>query len=226
MVSRVFSLISCAAMVFLAGCVTLPRPPARNGAGFGASSQYAGPQARLAVSDFEIKALKASGTIGAGLREMLVTALTRSSRFAVVNRLAAGQQKEPAKPADIVIAAQVSEFEPQASGGAAGVGGGGGVGSGMLGSLLGSATNKAYLALDIRVIDAATSKVLAATRVQGQASDVAGGFMAGFYGGWVLGSGLSGYANTPMEKAIRICMVEATRYISQAVPLDYYKYAQ
>jgi len=226
MVSRIVSLVSCAAVVFLAGCAALPRPPARIDAGPGTFSQYAGPRARISVGDFEAKAPKANGAIGAGLKDMLVAALTRSNRFVVVERPVPGQDKPPAKPADIVIAAQVSEFEPQASGGAAGIGGGGGVGSGTLESFLGSATNKAYLALDIRIVDAATSKVLGTTRVQGQASDVAGGFMTGFYGGWSPGSGLSGYVNTPMEKAIRIGMVEATRYISQAVPSDYYKYSQ
>jgi curli biogenesis system outer membrane secretion channel CsgG len=84
--------------------------------------------------------------------------------------------------------------------------------------------NKAHMALDIRIVDTSTSEVLAATRVQGQASDVAGGFMAGFLGSWGLGGGLSAYANTPMEKAIRICIIEAVRYISQVIPPPYYKY--
>jgi curli biogenesis system outer membrane secretion channel CsgG len=48
--------------------------------------------------------------------------------------------------------------------------------------------------------------------------------MGGFFGSWALGVGLSGYANTPMEKAIRICIIEAVRYISQTIPANYYKY--
>ena len=84
--------------------------------------------------------------------------------------------------------------------------------------------NKAHMALDIRIVDTSTSEVLAATRVQGQATDVAGGVGLGFLGGWALGGGLSGYANTPMEKAIRTCIVEAVNYISQSVPANYYKY--
>ncbi|MCX5703481.1 MAG: hypothetical protein NT066_03210 [Candidatus Omnitrophica bacterium] len=124
----------------------------------------------------------------------------------------------------LIITAAVTEFEPQASGGRAGVGGGGGVGSGILGGLLGAALNKAHMALDIRIVDASTSEVLIATRVQGQASDIAGGIMGGFLGSWGLGGGLSAYANTPMEKAIRVCIIEAVRYISQATPASYYKY--
>jgi curli biogenesis system outer membrane secretion channel CsgG len=105
-----------------------------------------------------------------------------------------------------------------------GIGAGGGVGSGILGGLLGASLNKAHMALDIRIIDTSTSEVLAATRVKGQATDVAGGFMAGFFGGWALGAGLGGYANTPMEKAIRVCIIEAVKYISQTTPANYYKY--
>jgi len=232
-----------------AGCATLEKitqPTAQVDANAGATPlpPYQGPKARIAVADFDVKAAKASGEIGTGLREMLVTALVNSSRFRVLERQAlsavmkeqelaasgaaqqdgSGAQRGQIKTADIIVTAAVTEFEPQASGGSAGIGGGGGVGSGILGGLLGAAMNKAHMALDIRVIDASTSEVLAATRVQGQASDVAGGFMAGFFGGWSLGGGLTMYANTPMEKAIRICIIEAVRYVSQVIPANYYKY--
>ena len=220
-----------------------PTAQVDNTAGTSPLPAYSGPKARIAVADFDVKAAKATGEIGSGLREMLVTALINSNRFSVVERqvlgavmqeqeLAAsgaaqtgsGAQRGQIKTADIIITAAVTEFEPQASGGRAGIGGGGGVGSGVLGGLLGAALNKAHMAMDIRIIDTSTSEVLAATRVQGQASDVAGGFMAGFLGSWALGGGLSAYANTPMEKAIRICIIEAVRYISQATPAGYYKY--
>ena len=135
-----------------------------------------------------------------------------------------GAQRGQIKTADIIVTAAVTEFEPQATGGSAGIGGGGGVGSGFLGGLISGSLNKAHMALDIRIVDTSTSEVLAATRVQGQASDVAGGIGMGFFGSWALGGGLSGYANTPMEKAIRICIIEAVRYISQSVPANYYKY--
>lgn len=178
-----------------------------------------------------------------GLREMLVTALLNSSRFSVLERQAlsavmqeqelaasgaaqqgTGPQRGKIKTADLIVTAAVTEFEPEASGGSAGIGGGGGIGSGILGGLLGASMNKAHMALDIRIVDASTSEVLASTRVQGQANDIAGGIMGGFMGSWGLGAGLSGYANTPMEKAIRICIIEAVRYISQTIPANYYKY--
>lgn len=229
----------------LAGCASLMQPTAQvdTTAGAAALPPYSGPKARIAVADFETKAAKATGEIGSGLREMLVTALINSNRFSVLERQAlsavmqeqelsasgaaqagGGPQRGMIKTADLIVTAAVTEFEPRASGGAAGIGGGGGVGSGILGGLLGAALNKAHMALDLRIVDTSTSEVLAATRVQGQASDVAGGFMMGFMGSWALGGGLSAYANTPMEKAIRICIIEAVRYISQTIPASYYKY--
>ena len=226
------------------GCASLqPTATVDNNAGTAAPIPYSGPKARIAVADFEVKAAKATFEIGSGLREMLVTALINSNRFSVLERQAlnavmqeqelsvsgaaqpgSGPQRGKIKTADLVVTAAVTEFEPNASGGSAGIGGGGGVGSGILGGILGASLNKAHMALDIRIVDTSTSEVLAATRVQGTASDVAGGFMTGFFGSFGLGGGLSGYANTPMEKAIRICIVEAVKYISQTIPGDYYKY--
>ena len=208
-----------------------------------ATTAYSGSKARIAVADFDVKAAKATGEIGSGLREMLVTALINSNRFSVLERqvlsavmqeqelavsgaaeAGGGAQRGQIKTADIIVTAAVTEFEPQATGGKAGIGGGGGVGSGILGGMLGGSLNKAHMALDIRIVDTSTSEVLAATRVQGQATDIAGGAGLGFLGSWALGAGLSGYANTPMEKAIRTCIVEAVDYISQSVPVGYYKY--
>ncbi|MBN1913744.1 MAG: hypothetical protein JW788_05020 [Candidatus Omnitrophica bacterium] len=233
-------------MTGLTGCASLMQPTAQvdNNAGAAPLPPYSGPKARIAVADFEVKAAKATFEIGSGLRDMLTTALVNSNRYRVMERQvlsavmqeqelaasgaaqqgAGGAERGRIKTADLIITAAVTEFEPQASGGKAGIGGGGGVGSGILGGLLGAALNKAHMALDIRIIDASTSEVIAATRVQGQASDIAGGFMAGFLGSSALGGGLSMYANTPMEKAIRICIIEAVRYISQVTPANYYKY--
>jgi len=234
--------------VLLSGCATLEtlsQPTARidNTAGTQPLPPYSGPKARIAVADFDVKAAKAGGEIGSGLREMLITALVNSNRFRVVERQALKaimKEQELAvsgaaqgtsqvrtgaiKTADLIITAAVTEFEPQASGGGAGVGGGGGIGKGVLGALLRGALNKSHMALDIRIVDTSTSEVLAATRVVGEASDISGGIMGGFLGSWGLGGGLSMYKNTPMEKAIRVCIINAVNYISQSIPPSYYKY--
>jgi curli biogenesis system outer membrane secretion channel CsgG len=233
----------CAIVTTMAFAQFKPTAQVDNNAGTAQMPPYSGPKARIAVADFEVKAAKAAGEIGTGLREMLVTALLNSSRFSVVERqvlkavmqeqelassgaaqVGSGAQRGQIKTADLIITAAVTEFEPQASGGRAGIGGGGLVGSGILGGVLGGSLNKAHMALDIRIIDSSTSEILASTRVQGQASDVAAGLGIGFMGKWGLGAGLSGYANTPMEKAIRVCIIEAVRYISQTIPMNYYKY--
>lgn len=245
---RLFLGVICVILsIGLTGCASFGRAKAKidKNAGTTPLPPYSGLKARIAVADFEVKAAKATFEVGSGLREMLVTALINSSRFSLVERQelassqeeqesavsAANQQQESADPkkgkikaADLIITAAVTEFEPQASGGRAGVGGGGGANSGALGGLLGTALNKAHLALDIRIIDTSTSEVVAATRAQGQAADATAGFMAGFFSNSAFGTGLSAYANTPMEKAIRICIIEAVRYISQNIPATYYKY--
>lgn len=244
---RLFLVMGCCLLATIfAGCASLTQPTAQvdNTAGAAPLPPYSGPKARIAVADFEVKAAKAGGEIGSGLREMLITALINSNRFSVLERQAlnavmqeqeisasgaaqagaGGPERGKIKTADLIITAAVTEFEPRASGGRAGIGGGGGVGSGVLGALLGGALNKAHMALDIRIVDASTSEVLAATRVQGQASDISGGVLGGFFGSWALGAGLYGYANTPMEKAIRVCIIEAVRYISQTAPANFYKY--
>lgn len=219
-----------------------PTAKVDNNAGTEGMPPYSGPKARIAVADFDVKAAKAYGEIGTGLREMLVTALMNSGRFSVLERQvlkavmqeqelaasgaaqAGGPQRGAIKTADLVITAAVTEFEPHASGGGAGIGGGGPVGAGILGGIIGGALNKSHMAMDIRIIDASTSEVISATRVQGEASDISGGIMTGFFGGWGLGAGLSGYANTPMEKAIRVCIIEAVRYIALNTPPTYFKY--
>ncbi len=180
---------------------------------------YSGPKARIAVADFELKATKATNEIGSGLRQTLVNALLDSNRFSV---------QELSAPAtgsgELIITAAITEFEPQTSGGTSGIGGGGGADSGILGGLLGKSLNKAHIALDIRIASASTSEVLSSTRIQGQAADISGPMTGKSLGKWDLGAGLSAYADTPMEKAIRICIIEALRYIIKTVPAAYYKY--
>ena len=236
--------IACLAVAFASsiGCAGMqPTAQVDNNVGTTPLPPYSGPKARIAVSEFEVKAAKANGEIGTGLREMLVTALMNTNRFRVLERQVlnavmqeqelaasgagaqgAGPKRGNIKTADLVITAAVTEFEPRASGGSAGIGGGGIVG-GLLGGAIGGAMNNSHMAMDIRIIDTSTSEILAATRVQGQATDIGGGIMAGFMGSWGLGAGLSGYANTPMEKAIRVCIIEAVKYIAQATPPEYFK---
>lgn len=175
-----------------------------------------------------------------GLRDMLTTALVQSGRYRVLERqelsaikdeIALGEQgyaeqsssvkKGNIKGSDLVVVAAITGWEPGTSGTRVGVGG---LGGGILGGVLGG-IKKSSLAMNIRIIDTSTSEVLAATTVEGEARDVNLGVIAGGIIGDVgLGAGLSTYANTPMEKAIRIAINEAVKYIVSATPPEYFKH--
>jgi curli biogenesis system outer membrane secretion channel CsgG len=214
------------------GCasVSKPRPPKTGGLAHGAPTEIAVSKARIALADFEVHAAKASSDVGTGLRDLLRAALGENNKYIIVERQELQHSEQPAqqeqsnKTAGLIITADVVDFEPQSSGGKDGVGGGGGIGSGMMGGLLGAALNKANIAINLRIIDVSSSEVISSTRIEGQAVDTTGTLMETSPGRSELSAGLSAYAHTPMEKAIRICIIETVRYISQAIPVDYYRY--
>ena len=178
-----------------------------------------------------------------GLRDMLTTALVQSKRYRVLERQNIGSlkqemalgssgytdksgiQKGGIKGADLLVMGAITGWEPGTSGG------GGGIGGGMLGkatALFGAvrgAYKKSSMAMDLRIVDTHTSEVLAATRVEGVAKDVnLGGFIGAFGGSGGMAGGLGGFAKTPMEKAIRTCLYNATKYIVENTPQQYMKY--
>lgn len=214
---------------------------------------YDGPKARLAVSRFVVKAAKAQGTIGDGLADMLATALFQTNRYIVLERQALGdvlaeqdlgasgriRQETAAKigqieGAELLVMGTVTEFEPGSAGAGASAGAsvGGTVGSvagvpgyvfgTVLGTLAGS-IQTSHVAIDLRIIDTRTSRILAATSVEGKATDIAG---LGTLAAGALGVGLSGYAKTPMEKAVRIAIQEAVNFVVSKTPAQYYRHAE
>lgn len=170
---------------------------------------YASPKAKIAVLDFTNNTAKGSVEIGVSLRKALIEALSDTNRFIL---------SEPnAKAADLSIAVTLAEFDPRVSGGKAGIGGGGGTGNATFGGLLGVALNKANIAFDVQIVSVTTQEILASGHIRGQASDSTGSIK--------LHDGqLSAYNNTPMGRAIRLCLAESARYIVQGVPAKYYKY--
>lgn len=203
---------------------------------------YSGPKARIAVARMNVTAAKGNSAIGDGLRDMLVTALMESNRFAVLERQdlnavlaeqelsasgavaqTARVQRGQLKGADLLVVGTVSEFEPHASGMGGGIGGGGWGGIALAG--IGAMTRKAHIGIDIRVIDPVTSEVLFSKHIVGEARDNAMGALLGApLSGGALGGGLGVYANTPTEKAVRICIGEAVSFIAQNTPAQYFKY--
>ncbi len=232
------------AVIFLSGCaildkITLSSSQDESVSIFGALPSYSGAKARLGVADFELRTPGGSSDVCLGLREMIIGVLNQSKRFIIIDRKLLvensdqGSSLSKTKPSasvsrekhlGVVVTVAVAEFEPAASGGRVGVGGGGGASSGIFGGLLSEDLNKARISLDVRITDASTSKVIAARTIQSQASDISGNLVTGSSGVWALDKNLLIYANTPMEKALRICSLEAVRYISGAIPGRYYRY--
>ena len=247
-------LIICAGVVSLAGlgfygcAAPTAEPEATVTSGSGPSIQqaqseaYNGPKARVAVSRFEDKTGKGwySGRIGDGMADQMATALFNTNRYIVLERQQLGDvlqeqdlgasgrvRQDTAAPigqiegAELLITGAVTEFEDSASGGGGGLGG---IGGGVVGAVLGGFSN-AHMAIDVRVIDARTSRIVAATSVEGKASDFnAGGALGGYFGGGAVGGALGGWKNTPREKALRVCIQKAVDFIASKTPAHYYHY--
>lgn len=178
--------------------------------------------------------------ISEGLKDMLTTALVQSKRYRVLERQnidsvkseiglqedgytdSTGIQRGAVKGADIAVIASVTGFDPGSSGGGGKIGGLlGKKASALMGAVSGG-YSKSTMAMDIRIVDAATTEVLAATRVEGVAKDInVGAALGALTGGGGLSGSLGGYAKTPMEKAIRTCIYEATKYIIENTPPEY-----
>ncbi len=197
-------------LVSLSGCAGFFKKPVEL-KGVAGVMPYSGKKARLAIADFEIKTIKANNEIGTTLRQLLLTSLEGTSRF------------EIGKTGDLIISVSVVEFQPQGSGGSSGLGGGGSA-SGELGGLLGNITNKAHIAWEVRIVDAVSSQVLDTTQIKTQAADNNPPVGLGSIGDLKLENVLSEYNNTPLGKAIRLCLAETVRYIVQKTGQEYYKY--
>ena len=170
------------------------------------------------------------------MAEMLTTSLFNTNRFIVLERQtlkdvmaeqdlgASGRiRKETAAPigqiegAELLVTGAVTEFEPGSSGIGGGIGGGS---SSIIGGILGG-IKRSHIAIDIRVIDTRTSRILAATTVEGTATDIGG--LGGLAGGH-LGGGLGGWHKQPIEKALRVAIGAAVDFIASQTPAQYYHY--
>ncbi|MDT8439371.1 MAG: CsgG/HfaB family protein [Wenzhouxiangellaceae bacterium] len=204
-----------------------------------AAEHYNGPKARIAVARFDNKtAASASNwynpSIGDGMADMLTTALVNSGRYIVLERQnldtvlseqdlgASGRIRQDTaaavgeiEGAELLVVAAVTEFDDNSGGMQAG---GGGFGGGIFGAIAGG-TRSAHMAIDLRVVDATTSRILAATSVEGEARDFnIGGALAGYTGTVGLGGALSSWKNTPREKALRQVIEGAVDYVISVTP--------
>jgi len=210
------------------------------------SEAYNGPKARVAVSRFTDKSGGGwySWQIGEGMADQMATALFNSNRYIVLERQqlgdvlaeqdlgASGRVKTETaaaigeiEGAELLISGAVTEFQGDTAGTQGNLGG---FVDGTLGNLLGAVTggySEAHMAIDVRVIDTKTSRIVAATSVEGTATDVnLGGALGGYGTGGALGGSLSGWKNTPIEKALRICIKKAVDFVVSKTPPVYYRH--
>ncbi len=205
---------------------------------------YNGPKARIAVARFENKTADShnwySPAIGDGMADMLTTALVNSGRYIVLERDsldtvldeqdlgASGRIRQDTaaaigeiEGAELLVVAAVTEFDGNTGGTQAS---GGGRASRIFGAITGG-TRSAHMAIDLRVVDATTSRILAATSVEGEAKDFnIGGALAGYTGSVGLGGSLSSWKNTPREKALRQVIGAAVDYVISVTPASMMRY--
>jgi curli biogenesis system outer membrane secretion channel CsgG len=183
-----------------------------------------GPKPVIAVAEFKNESGAGwwSGGVGWELSGMLSNELAATGDFKVVERaklesvlseqnlaasgrVAAGTGARIGKltGAQYLIAGTVTAYEEdtQSTGG----------GLSFKGISLGGNSSKAYLAVDLRVINAETGEIDFVRTIEGTSKG--GGISVGVSRGG-FGGALSQQKNTPAGKAIRAALVEATDYLS------------
>lgn len=229
-------LIALATLVLLLG-VTSSSAPAQDSA---ADKTCPAQKKRVAVLKFG-----ATGKFGAfegwdvgdGLAAQLATALQQSGCFNVIDRLALTAllreqelaltgiaAKESAvrvgklSGAQVLIKGEITEFEPTTSG--TGLTFGFGLPRIPLGLRLGGESQTSHVAMDVRLIDAATGQILQSHRVEGKAN--AAGFSAGLDNRWASIGG-EHFSKTPLGQATRQALADAVNLISgslKALPAE------
>lgn len=225
---KLFTIISLGLVsFFISGCLSTNPTVQSSGDDIQSvrNESYNGPKARLAIIDFKNKTRNSGyrAGFGQGMADMLTTSLVNTNRFIILERkeLRAiekerrkfGRKKTKLEDADIMVTASVTEWDPGSSGMKASKGF-----SGLLSSVTGS-FKKSHVAIDLRLIDVDTGRIISATSVSGKASSFGGG--AKSYG---MRGGLSGYQKTPMEAAIRQLIQAASDYVGQRTPKKYYRF--
>lgn len=161
------------------------------------------------------------GGVGTDLQDMLISELASTNSFRVLERkeldavldeqdLGRSGRINPRTRAKVgkitgakyLVAATVSAFEYNTSGGGGGIS--------FQGISLGGQQDKAYMAVDLKVIDVDTGEIYDARTVE--ATSKSSGVSVGVYRGG-FGGHLSEYKNTPVGKAIRACIIEIADYL-------------
>ena len=163
-----------------------------------------------------------SGGVGDDLADMLTNELASTDKFKMVERaklnavlqeqdLAASGAVSKGTGAKIgkltgakyLVTGSVASYEENTKGGGGGIS--------FRGISVGGKKDDAYLAIDLRVINATTGEIEFVRSVEARSGGY--GIGVGFYKGG-LGGNLGKYDKTPAGKAIRAVLIEATDYLS------------
>ncbi|EDM24217.1 CsgG/HfaB family protein [Caminibacter mediatlanticus] len=169
---------------FFSGCGTSISNVSTSKQNINDVASYQGKKARIAVASFKCKAAKCNGSIGSGISDILTTALMKTNKFIVLERdseamraiqnelnnqiIMTNRHANRMEGTDILVVGAITAFEPKAGG--FGIGG---VTIPLNVPVIGGikfAKNDAYIALDLRLVDISTGRVLAATTIEGKAS--------------------------------------------------------
>ena len=172
-----------------------------------------GKKLRIAVMGFENKTRY---DVGRGMWAMLTTSLFRTNKFIVIEReelrdilleqrlgTTGVVSSETAAPtgevegAQVLIYGTVTEFEPGQKG---------------MSTIVGGA-QQSHVAIDMKLVDARTSRILAATTVKGKSTDVNLNSKMLKYVGVSPLYYLEIWNNTPVGSAIRLCIDKAVDYV-------------
>jgi curli biogenesis system outer membrane secretion channel CsgG len=178
------------------------------------AAHYTGPKKTVFVSTFESANMLYGQATGEGLSQMLLEAIMADGRFVAVERLGyadieaeqqlgkAGLSTAETAPkqgqmlgASVIIRGTVTKFDPKAKGG------GISLGSGLFGgnSGLGMSGNTAVVEISLRLIDAATGRVISTSKAEGSASSKE--FNATLYSRGDLQIGSTQFHETPLGQA-------------------------
>jgi curli biogenesis system outer membrane secretion channel CsgG len=166
-----------------------------------------------------------TGSTGSELADMLSAELVAMESFSVLERqeidAVLGEQDLGAsgrvnsqtkakmgklKGAQYLVAATVSAFESDTSGTGGGIN--------IKGISLGGEREKAYIAVDLKLIDVNTGEISIARTVEATAKS--GGLNVGLSKNSFSGN-LGHYAKTPTGKAIRACVIEISEFVECAL---------
>ena len=176
---------------------------------------YNGVKQRIAIEPFEYRAQQGGAGVGAGMSDMLTDSLFNTNKFIVVERDRLGAitseqdlgdtgrfkqdtvaPKGELEGEQLLIRGSVTQFEPKCAGG----------------SVIIASTSEACIAINLRIVDVKTGRVVNATTVEATSANNGVGLL---FTRTTLPIGLGAYKNTPMEKAIRNAIELAVQHIAK-----------